>query len=331
MSAGVRIVLFVPLVAWSVWATAALLLGGVGPESVIALRGLALATFAAAVGVAGWRGGARPAGITLAVGCAVITLWFVALAPSHERAWTEDQSRLPSVRFDGDQVHLGDLRAFRYRATDDWDAAWVDRTYDLSTIQGVDFAVEQFGPHEAIAHTLVTFRFADAPPLAVSVEIRKEVGESFGPVRGLFRQYELMYVLGDERDLLELRTVHRRDEVYLYPMRATPAQARALLESLLRGARAVAERPAFYNTVSASCTSVLARHLREVADLPLDHRVYLPGYSDQLAFELGLIATDVDLAATRARFHINERAYAAAGAPDFSARIRALTAPDGLR
>lgn len=316
----VRIAAGLALAAWVVWCAAAVWLGGVGPDSIPAVRAAIGALCVAAAGASAWRG--HPwAGVTAV--CLLVTGGYASLRPSHDRAWTEDQSRLPQVRIEGDRAIVTDARAFRYRASDDWDAAWYDATYPLDRIEGVDFAVERFTENEAVAHTLVSFRFEDGQILAISAEIRKERGEGFGPVRGLFRQYELMYVLGDERDLLELRTVHRRDDVYLHPMRATPEQARAFLESLLRATAELYERPRFYHTVQASCTSTLAQHLRTVADLPLDHRVYLPGYSDALAFELGLIDTDVDFAATRERHHINARADAAAGSEGFSAAIRA--------
>lgn len=304
--------------AW-LWSLAAVWLGGVGPDSSVAVRGLALL---AALGVTGV--GAYKERLSLAaaavVGCVVV--WFGGLQASHDREWTEDQSRLPHVELDGDRLFVRDLRTFRYRSPTDWDARWTDRTWDLSAIEGVDFAVERFTENEAVAHTLVSFRFRDDEPLAISVEIRKERGESYGPIRGLFRQYELMYVLGDERDLLELRAVHRDDELFLHPVRATPDQARAFLESLMDGVAAVEERPAFYNTVSASCTSVLARHFEALFDTELDHRIYLPGYSDALAHERGLIDTTVDFAATRAANRINDRARRAAGTAEFSSAIR---------
>jgi len=315
---------WVPLAVGATWAGTAALLGGGGPAGIGMLRVLGVFAGAAAIGVVACKRGAMVGAAGLAaLSLTVAVGYFLSIRPSHDRAWTRDQSRLPRVERAGDRVTVLDTRAFRYRSPEDYDAAWVDRTIDLGDLQGVDFAVERFTDNEAVAHTLVSFRFDHDDPLVISVEIRKEIGESFGPLKGLFRQFELMYVIGDERDLIELRAVHRADDVYLHPMRATPQQARAFFLSLLDGAQSVWEQPQFYNTVSASCTTVLAQHLQQVADVGLDYRVWLPGYSDALAFDLGLIDTDADFATTRSRHHINARARAAAGTDAFSQRIRA--------
>ena len=311
------------LLVWSGWSTLALALGGVGADGPSAIRPVIGILAAIGSTALSYLRGRQAGALAIGLACLGVTLWFASIRPSNDREWNEDQGRLPRVSFNGSTVNISDIRSFRYRSADDWDARWFDATYDLDTVQGVDFAVERFTENEAVAHTLLSFRFDDGRALAVSVEIRKEVGETYGVVAGMFRQYELMVVLGDERDLLELRAVHRGDTVYLHPMRASREDASALLESLLRTAQTLQDKPRWYHTVSASCTSVLAQHLQTVADVPLDHRVYLPGYSDALAFELGLIATDVDFETTRAQNRIDERARAAAGQTDFGQRIRA--------
>lgn len=314
-----RVVGRVVLGAWLLWGVAAVWLGGVGPDGPLPWRLLALAVAGAVIAIGWHRGHLVPSAVGVAV---LVSGWFVTLRPSADRAWSEDQSRLPRVEVAGDVLTVRDLRAFRYRSPSEWDARWVDRSWDLRALEGVDFGVARFSDMEAVAHTLVSFRFTDDEPLVVSVEVRKERGERYGPVRGLFRQFELMYVLADEHDALALRAVHSEHPVFLHPMRADAAQTRAFLDSVLRGAQDLVDRPRFYNTVTASCTSVLARHLQEVFGIPLDHRVYLPGYSDALAHERQLIDTQWDFDTTRERNRINERARAAAGTAGFSDAIR---------
>lgn len=265
------------------------------------------------------------------VPCAVPLLaWLTLLQPSNDRAWTADQQRLPRAEVDGDRVTVHDVRAFTYRSATDFDPKWEDRTYDLARLESAWFIVEPFSSFGGAAHTFLSFGFAGGPThddtyLAVSVEIRKEAGESFSPWQGLYRNYEIMYVLGDERDLIALRTEQRHDTVYLYPVRADKAQMRQMLVDILKRANALAIEPEFYNSITNTCTTSIARHVNRVAPgrVPFSWHLLLPGYADERALALGLIDFDGTLDQARARFRINERAARAAGAADFSTRIRA--------
>jgi hypothetical protein len=263
-----------------------------------------------------------------AIAAAILVVALAAwsrVRPSNTRDWTPDNARLAWAELDGDSVVVHNVRNARYRTADDYTVAWEDRAYDLRRLRTAWYAVEPFeedwrGP----AHTFVSFGFDDGRFLAASVEIRKEKGETFSPLKGLLKRFELIYVLADERDVVTLRTSHRRDQVYLYPIRATPAQARAMLVDVLRRANELRERPEFYNTLTSNCTSNLVRHVNRIAPrrVPWSPRTLLPGYSDALAYDLGLIDTDLPFAQARERFHINERALKHADAPDFSLRIR---------
>lgn len=295
-----------------------MLFGGSGPTS---LRVGALVALVVAIGGLAWR---EPdwARAGLFGTLASVTIGYLLLVrPSNERNWSEDQARVPSVRFDGDLVHIGDFRRFRYRSVEDFDPHWEEVTFDLDRLVGADLGIEQFGPHEAIGHTFASFRFDDGAVLVVSVEIRKEQGESFSPLRGLYRQYEKMIVLGDERDLVELRAVHREDPVFLHPLDVPVPKIRVFLQSVLEEAARLREHPAFYNTVLASCSSTLAWHLRAMGEVPLDPRLFLPGYVDALAWELGWFGPGT-LEALRAQNRIDDRARAAAGTDRFSKAIR---------
>jgi len=156
------------------------------------------------------------------------------------------------------------------------------------------------------------------------VEARREADEEYSVWKGALRQYELMYVIGEERDVIGLRAVTWNDPVYLYPVRATPAQASALFVAMMRRAQALETRPDFYNTFTNNCTTNILDPVNQIASrrIPFGIDVLLPGYSDELAYRHGLIDTDLSLEQARERFRINGRAQAAAGKPDFSARIR---------
>ena len=258
----------------------------------------------------------------------VATAAYFLIRPSNARTWARDQTRLASATFDGDLVHVKDIRNIHYRSTTDFDPAWYDKTFDLRDLESLWFLVEPFDEGKGAAHTLMSFGFAGpAGPeyLAVSVEIRKEVGEEFSVVKGLLRRYELMYVVGDERDLIQLRSNYRKDDVYLYPIRAPKERIRAMLVGMLERANRLREEPEFYNTLTNTCTTNIVRHVEEVAPgrVPRFRReVILPGYSDRLAYDLGLLDTDLPFEKARERFKINERALRAEGSPDFSLKIR---------
>jgi hypothetical protein len=254
----------------------------------------------------------------------VLLGWCLLLHPSNERAWSVDQQRLPRIDIDGDRVTVHGVRNFVYRSTRDFDAVWEDRNYDLSSLRSAWFVEEPFSSFAGAAHTFLSFGFADGRYLAVSVEIRKEAGESFSPWKGLYRNYEIMYVFGDERDLVQLRTEQRKDTVYLYPVKAPPPVVRAMFVDIVARANALTKQPEFYNSLTNTCTTNIAAHVNRIAPgvVPFSWQLVLPGYADERALQLGLLDFQGTIEAARQRFRINERARRAAGATDFSARIR---------
>ncbi|MBK8283515.1 MAG: DUF4105 domain-containing protein [Ahniella sp.] len=216
------------------------------------------------------------------------------------------------------------VRNAHYRSATDFDVVWESRSYSLNEVESLWFIVEPFADWRGPAHTFLSFGFRDGRYLAISVEIRKEQGETFSPLKGLLRQYELAYVFGDERDLIGLRVLHRRDDVFLYRMRATPEQTKAILTSMVNRSAGIASNPEFYNTLTNTCTSNIVDHVLEIApgSIPWSYKTLLPAYSDDLAFELNLIETDLPSDRYRAAHRINERVEAHADHPEFSIRIR---------
>jgi hypothetical protein len=251
------------------------------------------------------------------------TAW-TGVRPRTDRAWSPDMARMPAARFAGDSVHVSNVRHATYTSTDSFTVAWEDRSYDLRRLESVWYMVEPFSGMKGPAHTLVSFGFEGDDYLAISVELRREPGEHFSPLKGILKQYELMYVVGDERDLLKLRSNYRHDDVYLYPVRATPEQRRTLFVSMLERANRLRERPEFYNTLTNTCTTNIVRHVNQIAPrkVPFSYKVLLPGYSDRLAYDLGLLDTDLPFEEARARYRINERALRYADSAGFSRLIR---------
>jgi hypothetical protein len=265
-----------------------------------------------------------------------VATWFVVLAalvmglwqlkrPRADRAWVRELARQPAVEVQGSSVRIAGIRDCRYRTPEDFDLRYVDRVFDLDRLDSVDFLVERFSDLDGLAHTLLTFGFEGGEHVAVSVELRREEGESFHPVAGLFRQFELTYVIGTERDLIALRTNHRQSRVWLFPIRTTPEQRRSLFLSMLDRAAALQREPEFYNSLTSSCTTNIVDHVHELVPgrIPLSLRVTLPGYAGSLAYELGLIDTDLEYEEAEAAYRIDPVAQAGGDGPGFSARIRA--------
>ena len=197
-----------------------------------------------------WTGGAV---ILSAVAYAIFSL---VVRPSLDRNWNKDQAVLARAAFDGDRVTITNIRNIHYRSTSDYDVRYYDKTFDLRKLDSVWFVVEPFAGHGfGAAHTLVSFGFEGGEYVAISAEIRKEVGESFSAVKGLFRQYELVYVIADERDLIKLRSNFRKDQVFVYPVKTTRENMRRFFVSMLNRANKLATEPEFYNTLTKTCTT----------------------------------------------------------------------------
>jgi hypothetical protein len=315
--------LFLIAMPFAAWTGLALLLGGGGAEGITFLRG-ALTTLFAITWVGAWWWGRRVAALVTSATFGVVLLWFLSIAPSNDRDWSEDQSRLARAIVDGTRVTLRDVRDFRYRSTEDWDPRWYDLTVDTSELEGIDFFLIRFGENPAVGHTMVSFRFSGDRFVIVSIEIRKERGESFGLFKGLFRQFELAYVVGDERDLVQLRTNHRGNDVYLYPCAGSQETQVEYFLEMCRGIERSSAAPEFYDTVRRNCTTVLARHWEGIMGIELgfDHRILLPGLVDDLAAELGLIERSTLPGDTSSTAYITDDALEAGGSDDFSLGIR---------
>jgi len=255
--------------------------------------------------------------------------------PSLNREWSRDQAILSTALFDGDLVTVKNIRNIHYRTTTDYDVRHYDKTFDLDKLNSVWYMVEPFTGHGAgAAHTLVSFGFRNDDGMedyvAVSVELRKEKGESFDVVKGLLRQYELVYVIADERDVIKLRSNHRKDQVFLYPVKTTKENMRKLFVSMMNRANKLTTDPEFYNTLTNTCTTNIVSHVNEIAPgrIPLSFKVLMPAYSDELAYKLGLFETTapdghtMTLEELRKKYFINDRAEKYADSPDFSRRIR---------
>jgi hypothetical protein len=250
------------------------------------------------------------------------------IAPSHFRDWRPEQAVLPHVEFYGNQALVRNVRSCKYFANDVYMVDYYDKVIDLNRIESVDYIVVPFKTMPALAHVMISFQIAgpngQRDHLAVSVETRKQRDEDYHPLKGATREYELIYVVADEKDVIQFRTNYNNEDVYLYHTVASPTDSRALLVDVFGRVNQIAKRPEFYNTLTNNCTSNIVEHVNRIRPnrIVADYRVLLPGYSDELLYEEGLIEQRGSFAETKQRAYVNELALQYTGREDFSELIR---------
>ncbi len=246
------------------------------------------------------------------------------LKPSNNRQWKESMATLPYARLRGERAKVYNVRNCRYIDEETYVLNYEDRTYDLSELETLDFIICPFAGAPSLAHTMLSFGFRDGQYLAVSVEVRLEEGESYSTVGGTMRQFEIIYVVADERDVIKLRTDVRKADVYVYRTRARPEQVRALFVDVMKRVNTLRKRPEFYDTLANNCTTNIVAHINRVmpGTIPWDPTSILTGYSDQTAYSLGLLVNYGSYEETKRRAHVNSLAQRFADDPRFSERIR---------
>lgn len=321
LAAGtLRVVLYLAIVVLVAWSVAAIWIDGP--------KGRLLAAALCAIVAAGsllllvvvrpwwWAGAAAVVPFVIVLG------WWLSIAPSNTRDWQPDVARLSSATIDGERVTIHNVRDFAYPSPTAVVEHWETRTYDLGGVVGFDMFLSSWGA-PAIAHTISSWEFADGRHLAISIETRKEKGEEYSALLGFFRQFELYYVVADERDVVGVRAGPRGEDVHLYRVRGSPAFARALLLDYLREVNRLARRPMWYNALTHNCTTQIRHHAHQIASgNPFDWRILANGYLDELGYQRGQINTSMPFAELRSRSDITARAKAAGDRAEFSRLIR---------
>jgi hypothetical protein len=306
----------------ALWATLAVYYSNLpGPPLVrtAAAAVFALGLLTIVLAVRPWR---RTA-VVFAAAIAAVIVWFLLIPPSNDRDWQPDVAVLPWAEIDGDRIALHNVRDNEYRTETDYTVRHYDRTVRLSDLRSLDVFLIYWGS-PAIAHTIMSFGFAGDQHVAISIETRKEKGEDYDAVRGFFRQYEITYVVADERDVVRLRTNFRGEQVYLYRLHVRGADARVLFVNYLRYVNGLRERPVWYNAFTHNCTTAIQGHRPPARPRALTGwKVLLNGYIDELMYDQRMLDTSLPFAELKSRSLINDVARAADRDPAFSARIRA--------
>jgi hypothetical protein len=252
----------------------------------------------------------------------VVLGWWWSIPARNDRDWLPDVAQLPSVTIQGNIATIRNLRNFGYRTETDFDPHWETRSFNLDEIVGLDLFISRWGP-TLLAHTIMSWEFANGQHLAVSIETRKEKGESYSAVRGFFRQYELYYVVADERDVIGVRACHRGENVSLYRLQAKPERRRALLLDYFREINRLNTTPCWYNALTQNCTTSIRHHVKNVAPVKsFSWKILANGYLDELLYERGGVDTSFSFKELQRRSDITEKAKAACQDANFSQLIR---------
>jgi hypothetical protein len=268
----------------------------------------------------------RWAAVLCLAGFCCVLAWWLTLKPSNEGNWQSDVDRTAWAEINGDRVTIHNLRNCDYRSETDYANCWSDRTLYLSQMRAADLFLTNWGIPFA-SHPIVSFQFGDNEHVAFSIEARYKAGQAYSTILGFFRQYGLIFVAADERDVIRLRTNYRKDEeVYMYRVHVKPEVARAMFLTYVTYLNKLKDHPEWYNELTRNCTTTLDRQL--AADVsnpqPWNYQFILNGTLDELLYDRGRLVTGgLPFPELKQREHINAVARAADGSPDFSALIRA--------
>lgn len=306
----------------AIWCASALALGPLQAR----MLALGMAIIGAVAVVSLFLPGLRPIALpAFAVALAGFAWLWAGVKPSNDRDWQPEAAVLPHATFDGDRVTIHNVRNFDYRSNTDYTPRYYDKTYDLRELDSVDL-ITSYWMGDAVAHVILSFGFNERDFVAFSIETRKQRGERYSALAGFFRRYELIYVVGDERDLLRLRTNYRKsppEDVYLFRSNASAAVVRRIFVDYLHKLNSLAAQPEFYNTLTTNCTTdVLERTRINPGAIGYSWKVLLSGYAPLFAYEQGRLDSRLPFKELKRRAHINAAARAADQAEDFSQRIR---------
>ena len=234
--------------------------------------------------------------------------WYFSLEARQDREWNPEVAQVLSYRQHGDQVTLHNVRNFNWHADGSYDERWETRQFDLNQITGVNIITSYWmGPR--IAHTLVSFDFANSPPLTFSIEIRKQKNEEFSTYGGFFRKYELSLIAADEKDLIYTRSNIRGEQVYFFPINMSKSERRALFEEYLHKANELRQQPRWYNSLTSNCTTLVFDMVQAISKrpFPADYRLLASGYLPNYLYDLNAISHDLSITQWYNIAYINPR------------------------
>lgn len=258
----------------------------------------------------------------------LLMIYLSIKTPSLDRDWNLDQILLPEISFSWSEVSIKNIRNFEYESTTDYIANYYDKAFNLDEIDSLYYIIEPFSNFDWPAHTMMSFWFNDWSYLTISAEIRKEVWESFSALKWLFREYELVYMIWDEKDLVKLRANYRKDEVIMYPIKTSKENIKNIFISMLEKADKLTKKPEFYNTITNNCTTSIFKHVNDLRQSTNKEKIwwsiytFLPSRSDKVIYDLWYIDTNLNLEDAREYYKINDLSEKYSESEEYSKMIR---------
>ncbi len=250
--------------------------------------------------------------------------WWLSQKPSNYRDWNSAESILPSISSSGRSIVIKNVRNHQWTSDMNFVPGYYDEVYDLDKIETLYYMIVPFSNFDGPAHMMLSFGFSDGKKLVISAEVRKERGESFAAIAWVMNQFELMYVIGSEDDIIKLRTNVRKNTVYMYPIVTPKETIQNLFQSMLIRADKLQREPEFYNTIWNNCTTSILMHANALRSdkIPWTLDALFPAHSDELVYALGLIDTKLSLPEAREYYKIGQRVESLSGVTSFSESIR---------
>lgn len=257
----------------------------------------------------------------------LVGIWWATIEPQGGRLWRPELAHGVTAEIDGSRATLHNIRNFDWISEDDAVVRWETRVVDLDAIVSIDVFLSVWD-HPDIAHTLVSFGFADGQHIVFSGEIRREEREEFSSIGGFFRQFELVLIAADERDIVRLRTDIREEQVSVYPITIDPPRRRALFQSFVDLGNDLDRQPRWYNTLTANCTTVPYQLVARLSDRVVpDPRIILSGRLPGYLRDLGVLRPEMTEAAILQRARLGKLGPATPDGAEFSRRIRSAWSP----
>ena len=244
--------------------------------------------------------------------------------PKHNRDWRPEQSRLSSAQIDGDVVLIKNIRNCSYRSESDLDLHYYDKSFYLGKLKSTDIISQRFKRWSLIAHEFLSFGFEGGDYVSVSIEARRKKKKGFSFFGGFFRMFEIIYIIADEKDIMRLRPLHHKDNVYIYPLKIKKSKIKKIFLDIMKRVNGIEKKSEFYNTLTNSCVTNIFKHLKEAGetDIPRSWKFFVPSKIDKLLYDIKLLKTKLPFDIFKEEHRINDRAEKYRNDSDYSAKIR---------